>query len=190
MIGRRAAVSGGSPTVDLVDAEDEEDAWWSRQCDVGAFLMDAGDAAGWSSEHGWFDPVDAELGQESVADDDQLDLCDGPVDSPLSRRRPWVSPLPDPPGCMVLFAGQCAGGTLAWVHGGITLGEDGGWWSGGDEDLITVARRLRARIPDDPCAIAFVVSMICDPVEDITALFADQYRERHGGQIGALTVIP
>lgn len=145
------------------------------------------DAARWSPDRGWAEPEPAEFAEY----DDQvlLVLGDefGPIESVLLHRRPWVSPLAEPLGCLVLFSGECAGGTLAWMHGGITLGEDGGWWDG-DEELIGCARRLRARVPDDPCAIAFVISMICNPVEDITAVFADEYRERHGDQIGAVTV--
>jgi len=187
VIGRRRASSGEPSTVDLVDASDPDDAWWAAQCDVGPYPMDAGDAAGWSSEDGWFDPIDAELGQAMVLGDDQLDLCDGPVDSPLMHRRPWVSPLPEPHGCLTLFAGQCAGGTLAWVHGGLTPGEGGGWWDG-DEELIAVARRLRSRVPDHPCAIPFVIACVCDPVEDVTALLADEYRAAHGDASGAVFV--
>ncbi|MFZ2240467.1 MAG: hypothetical protein WAV90_13195 [Gordonia amarae] len=174
-----------------MSASDPDDAWWSRQPDVGDFIMDAGDAAGWSSDSGWFDPIDAELGCAVVADDeDQLDLCDhAVVDSPLMHRRPWVSPLADPEGCLVLFAGQCAGDNLAWIHGGLTLGEGGGWWDG-DEELIGVARRLRSRVPDHPCAIPFVIACVCDPVEDVTALLADEYHATHGDASGAVVVTP
>ncbi len=171
-----------------MSASDPDDAWWARQPDVGDFIMDAGDAAGWSSSTGWFDPIDAELGCAVVADDDdQLDICEGRIESVLMHRRPWVSPLTEPPGCLVLFAGECAGDTLAWVHGGLVSGEDGGWWDG-SEELIAVARRLRARLPGDPDVIPFVISMICGVVDDITASFADAYREQHGDQIGAVFV--
>lgn len=170
---------GGALYGRLVDAEDDPD----------IALALSPDAARWSPDVGWCEP---ERGHFLIVgyDDDQLDLCDYPaVDSPLSTRRPWVSPLTEPLGCMILFAGQCAGGTLAWMHGGITRGEPGGWWDG-DEDLIAVARRLRARVPDDQLAIPFVISMICGTTDDVTALFADEYRDRHGGGIGGVTVAP
>ena len=168
---------------------DDDAAWWAAQPDVGPYYMDVGDAAGWLSESGWFDPIDAELDQLGLLGDDQLDLSTRlHWVSPLSTGRPWVSPLTEPPGCLILFAGERAGDNLAWMHGGLAVGEAGGWWVG-DEELIEVARRIRARIPDDLCAVAFVISMICETTDDTTSLFADEYRSIHGTPDGAVTFL-
>ncbi|MCV7194092.1 hypothetical protein [Mycolicibacterium brumae] len=168
----------------------DDDAWWAAQPDVGPYYMDAEDAAGWTPGTGWFDPIDAELDQTMVLGDDQLDLCDhAVVDSPLMHRRPWVSPLPERHGCLTLFAGECAGDTLAWVHGGLTPGPAGGWWSG-DEELIGIARKVLVRLPapDDPNAVPFVIACICGTTDDATIMFADEYRERYGNRLGAVLV--
>ena len=68
---------------------DDDAAWWAAQPDVGPYYMDVGDAAGWLSESGWFDPIDAELDQMGLLGDDQLD------------QPPVVERLVREPGCLL-----------------------------------------------------------------------------------------